>query len=124
MHIGGVLWRERRRRALEALDLVGLAPRARHRPYELSGGEQQRVAIARALVTGPAVVFADEPTGELDSATAISVTSILRNTAQHRRVTVIVATHDLTLAGMADRTVNLVDGALSRTDDAPSTASQ
>ena len=124
LHIGGVLWRERRRRALEALDLVGLAPRARHRPYELSGGEQQRVAIARALVTSPAVVFADEPTGELDSATAISVTSILRDTAQHRRITVIVATHDLTLAGMADRTVNLVDGALSRRDDAPSTASQ
>ena len=76
LHIGGVGWRERRRRAAEALDTVGLGPRARHRPYEMSGGEQQRVAIARALVTGPAVIFADEPTGELDSATAMSIIEI------------------------------------------------
>ena len=116
LHIGGVGWRERRRRAAEALDTVGLGPRARHRPYELSGGEQQRVAIARALATGPAVIFADEPTGELDSATAISVIGILRDTAHLRRVTVIVATHDMTLARVADRTLNLVDG---RLDDAP-----
>lgn len=112
LHIGGVGWRERRRRAAEALDTVGLGPRARHRPYEMSGGEQQRVAIARALVTGPAVIFADEPTGELDSATAMSVIEILRDTAHDRQVTVVVATHDLTLAGMADRRLNLVDGRL------------
>ena len=115
LHIGGVGWRERRRRAAEALDTVGLGPRARHRPYEMSGGEQQRVAIARALVTGPAVIFADEPTGELDSATAMSVIEILRDTAHNRQVTVVVATHDLTLARIADRTLNLVDG---RLDDA------
>ena len=124
LHIGGISWRERRRRALEALDLVSLGPRAQHRPYELSGGEQQRVAIARALVTGPDVVFADEPTGELDSATAISVATILRDTAQHKRVTVIVVTHDLMLARMADRRVNLTDGVLDESDVAPSTASQ
>ena len=112
LHIGGVGWRERRRRAAEALDTVGLGPRARHRPYEMSGGEQQRVAIARALVTGPAVIFADEPTGELDSATAMSVIEILRDTAHDRQVTVVVATHDLTLARIADRTLNLVDGRL------------
>ncbi len=115
LHIGGVGWRERRRRAAEALDTVGLGPRARHRPYEMSGGEQQRVAIARALVTGPAVIFADEPTGELDSATAMSVIEILRDTAHNRQVTVVVATHDLTLARIADRRLNLVDG---RVDDA------
>ena len=120
LHIGGVGWRERRRRAAEALDTVGLGPRARHRPYEMSGGEQQRVAIARALVTGPAVIFADEPTGELDSATAMSVIEILRDTAHDRQVTVVVATHDLTLAGMADRRLNLVDGRLD--DDAPLSA--
>ena len=114
LHIGGVGWRERRRRAAEALDTVGLGPRARHRPYEMSGGEQQRVAIARALVTGPAVIFADEPTGELDSATAMSVIEILRDTAHNRQVTVVVATHDLTLARIADRRLNLVDG---RVDD-------
>ena len=118
LHIGGVGWRERRRRAAEALDTVGLGPRARHRPYEMSGGEQQRVAIARALVTGPAVIFADEPTGELDSATAMSVIEILRDTAHDRQVTVVVATHDLTLAGMADRRLNLVDGRLDDTDAA------
>ena len=110
LHIGGVGWRERRRRAAEVLDTVGLGPRARHRPYEMSGGEQQRVAIARALVTGPAVIFADEPTGELDSATAMSVIEILRDTAHNRQVTVVVATHDLTLARIADRRLNLVDG--------------
>ena len=76
----------------------------------MSGGEQQRVAIARALVTGPAVIFADEPTGELDSATAMSIIEILRDTAHNRQVTVVVATHDLTLARTADRTLNLVDG--------------
>ncbi|MDA0988547.1 MAG: ABC transporter ATP-binding protein [Chloroflexi bacterium] len=120
LHIGEVSWRERRRRALEALDLVGLAPRAQHRPYELSGGEQQRVAIARALVTNPDVVFADEPTGELDSATAISVTAILRDIAQHKRVTVVVATHDLTLARVSDRRVNMTDGVLTEDSAAAS----
>lgn len=121
LHISGVSWRERRRQALEALELVGLGPRAHHRPYELSGGEQQRVAIARALVTGPSVVFADEPTGELDSATAMSIASILKDIAINKHVTVVVATHDLTLAGITDRRVNLVDGVLSSANDATHT---
>ena len=95
LHISGVSWRERRRRATEALDLVGLGPRARHRPYELSGGEQQRVSIARALVTGPDAIFADEPTGELDTTTASSICDILREVVKERKATVIVATHDL-----------------------------
>ena len=111
LHIGKVSWRERRRRAMEALEAVGLGPRVRHRPYELSGGEQQRVAIARALVARPDVVFADEPTGELDSATAMSIANILRNIAR-QRVTVIAATHDLSLARLGDRTMELVDGEL------------
>ena len=110
LHIGGVRWRERRQRAGEALELVGLGSRASHRPYELSGGEQQRVAIARALVTGPAVLFADEPTGELDSVTGISIATILRDTARERGVTVITATHDLTLAGMCTRRLEMADG--------------
>jgi predicted ABC-type transport system involved in lysophospholipase L1 biosynthesis ATPase subunit len=112
LHIGGLGWRERRQRAAEALELVGLGSRTGHRPYELSGGEQQRVAIARALVTGPAVLFADEPTGELDSATGISIATILRDIARERRVTVITATHDLSLAGMCSRRVEMADGAL------------
>jgi putative ABC transport system ATP-binding protein len=116
LHIGGVSWRERRRRAIESLQLVGLGPRAKHRPYELSGGEQQRVAIARALVTGPAVLFADEPTGELDTVTGIAISSILKDIVQQRGVTVVVATHDLTLAGICDRVLIMADGKLAEGD--------
>jgi putative ABC transport system ATP-binding protein len=113
LHISGVSWRERRRRATETLQLVGLGPRAKHRPYELSGGEQQRVAIARALVIAPDVLFADEPTGELDTVTAKSIASILKDIAQQRGVTVVVATHDLTLAGTCDRVLTMEDGMLT-----------
>jgi putative ABC transport system ATP-binding protein len=110
LHIGGMSWRERRQRATEALQAVGLGTRARHRPFELSGGEQQRVSIARALVVQPEVVFADEPTGELDTATARSIAETLGDVAASRRATVIVATHDLDLAAMAQRRLDLVDG--------------
>ena len=117
LHIGGVSWRERRRLANESLDLVGLLGRAGHRPYELSGGEQQRVAIARALVAGPSVVFADEPTGELDSVTAESIGGILREIGASRGVTVVTATHDLMLAGMADRRLQMADGRITSVND-------
>ena len=110
LHISGVSWRERRRKANEALDMVGLTGRVRHRPYELSGGEQQRVAIARALVAGPAVLFADEPTGELDSVTAQTIGGIMRDIGASRGVTVVTATHDLMLADMADRRLQMTDG--------------
>ena len=110
LHIGGTSWRERRQRAHDALESVGLVSRAHHRPYELSGGEQQRVSIARALVTLPEVVFADEPTGELDTATARSITETLGEIASSRRATIIVATHDLELAATAKRRLDLVDG--------------
>jgi len=112
LHISGVPWRERRRRAAEVLDLVGLSSRTNHRPYELSGGEQQRVAIARALASNPEVLFADEPTGELDTATGISIANILRDVARQQGVTVIVATHDVALSGMSDRVLQMVDGAI------------
>ena len=117
LHISGASWRERRRRATEALDLVGLGPRARHRPYELSGGEQQRVSIARALVTGPDAIFADEPTGELDTTTASSICDILREVVKERKATVIVATHDLALAGMSDHVIQIVDGNIDQAGD-------
>ncbi len=110
LHIGGAGWRERRQKAAEALELVGLGSRTGHRPYELSGGEQQRVAIARALVAGPSVLFADEPTGELDSVTGISIATILRDIARERGVTVITATHDLALADMCTRRLEMADG--------------
>ena len=112
LHITGMSWRERRRRAQEALESVGLGPRARHRPYELSGGEQQRVSIARALVTGPEVVFADEPTGELDTTTARSIIEILQRISGEG-TTVIVATHDLNLAEAGDRRMEMADGVLT-----------
>jgi putative ABC transport system ATP-binding protein len=110
LHISGASWRERRRKANEALDMVGLTGRVGHRPYELSGGEQQRVAIARALVAGPAVLFADEPTGELDSVTAQTIGGIMREIGASRGVTVVTATHDLMLADMADRRLQMADG--------------
>jgi putative ABC transport system ATP-binding protein len=112
LHIMGVSWRERRRRAQEVLESVGLGPRAKHRPYELSGGEQQRVSIARALVTNPEVVFADEPTGELDTTTARAIAGILRQISSDG-TTVIVATHDLSLAEIGDRRLEMADGALA-----------
>ena len=117
LHIGGVSWRERRRRANESLELVGLLGRSGHRPYELSGGEQQRVAIARALVAGPSVVFADEPTGELDSVTAESIGGIMREIAATRGVTVVTATHDLMLADMTDRRLQMAGGRITAVQD-------
>ena len=119
LHIRGVGWRERRRRAHDVLESVGLGSRARHRPYELSGGEQQRVAIARALAPEPQVIFADEPTGELDTQTAMTIGSILGDVVGSQGVTVIVATHDLALAELSSRTIELVDGGLVSDSAAP-----
>ncbi|MEV0201441.1 ABC transporter ATP-binding protein [Nonomuraea sp. NPDC050691] len=93
-----------------ALAEVGLAERARHRPSELSGGQQQRVAIARALVTKPAVIFADEPTGALDTATSRSVLKLLRGIVDHQNQTVIMVTHDPVAAAYAHRVLFLADG--------------
>jgi putative ABC transport system ATP-binding protein len=95
---------------LAALELVGLADRARHRPNELSGGQQQRVAIARALITHPAVVFADEPTGNLDSASGREVLGLLRRAVDDYGQTTIMVTHDAGAAATADRVVFLADG--------------
>jgi putative ABC transport system ATP-binding protein len=94
------------------LELVGLADRAKHRPSQLSGGQQQRVALARALVTRPEVLFADEPTGALDSTTGREVLSLLRALTVHDGRTVVMVTHDPVAASYADRVVFLVDGRL------------
>ncbi|MCZ2108693.1 MAG: ABC transporter ATP-binding protein [Dehalococcoidia bacterium] len=101
---------ERVQRAKRALELVGLTKRAQHRPYELSGGEQQRVAIARALTCEPALILADEPTGELDSLTAKAVFALLRDLARSEGITVITCTHDRQVMEMADRVEELADG--------------
>ena len=105
----GLARRDRRRRALEALDDVGLVPRADHRPVELSGGEQQRVALARALVARPRIILADEPTGALDAANAELVMDLLHSLPDQERA-VMMVTHDLELAGRAQRQVKLRDG--------------
>jgi putative ABC transport system ATP-binding protein len=97
--------------AIAALEEVGLAERARHRAHELSGGEQQRVALARAMVKNPTVILADEPTGQLDSETAIDVMALLKDAAG-AGVTVVVATHDEALADLAGRVLHMEDGAL------------
>ncbi|MEV8066221.1 ABC transporter ATP-binding protein [Streptomyces sp. NPDC085995] len=102
--------REREERVELLLSLVGLADHARQRPGELSGGQQQRVAIARALANDPPLLIADEPTGQLDAETGRAVMELLRAVVHSRRVTALVATHDQTLLGLADRVLELRDG--------------
>ena len=102
--------KERRRLALEAVERVGLASRARHFPSQLSGGQQQRVAIARAVVGRPRLILADEPTGNLDSHMGDEVMRILEELNQERRTTVVMVTHDPKLAERTGRTVRLFDG--------------
>jgi len=98
--------------AEESLAAVGLADRMQHLPAELSGGEQQRVAIARALVNDPAIVFADEPTGNLDSKTGDAIMDLLLSLARERKKTLLVVTHDPRLAALGDRQLHMVDGVL------------
>jgi putative ABC transport system ATP-binding protein len=107
---GGVKKRERRPRAEAALEAVGLKDRVRHRPSELSGGEQQRVAIARALVNEPSVILADEPTGNLDSKSGAAIMDLMQQLHQDRKVTIVLVTHDATIAARAERTIRLSDG--------------
>ena len=105
--------RERDRRVQDLLELVGLGERARHRPHELSGGEQQRVAIARALANEPKLLLADEPTGQLDLETGHTIMTLLRTIVRTEGVTAVVATHDPAMLDVADRIVELRDGRLA-----------
>lgn len=108
---GGVRGTERRKRATDLLERVGLSGRMEHRPAELSGGEQQRVAIARALANRPRVLLADEPTGNLDSTRARELLALLREMVERDRLTVLLVTHDHELASsFADRIITMKDG--------------
>jgi putative ABC transport system ATP-binding protein len=112
LHVGSSRLRARDA-AREVLGLVGLSDRLDHRPHQLSGGQQQRVAIARALVTRPSLLIADEPTGNLDSATGAQVLELLEALRRDLQFTVVVATHDPEVAKRADRNLHMIDGRLT-----------
>lgn len=113
--LAGIPTKNRHARALELLDTLGLADRADHRPEALSGGEQQRVAVARALYFDPPVLFADEPTGNLDSKSAESVWNLLQDIATNQKVTVVMVTHEPAAAAHTQTTFLIRDGQLSGT---------
>jgi ABC-type lipoprotein export system ATPase subunit len=110
LRIKGLRRRERVQRTMRCLSVVGLAKWAKHRPYEMSGGQQQRVAVARALVTQPEVILADEPTGELDSATGRQIMSLFQQISVEEGVTVIMVTHDMIVEEYASLVYHLGDG--------------
>jgi putative ABC transport system ATP-binding protein len=108
--VSGVAPKVARDKAIGALDMVGLAARAAHAPEELSGGERQRVTIARALVNDPALVWADEPTGDLDSEKAAEVVELMRSLNEQRGLTFVIVTHDISVGRATDRIVRMLDG--------------
>ena len=111
----GVEKRERERRALEALDMVGIAKCARQRPAQMSGGEQQRAGIARSIITSPAIVMADEPTGNLDTGTSEETMELLTGLFRERGTTFILVSHDPGMRKYTDRTITFSDGRISNT---------
>ena len=104
-------------KGMQLLDLVGLADRFSHKPFELSGGQQQRVAIARALANDPAIILADEPTGNLDLTTGEEIIALLKRLSQERKVTVISATHDFKMLNVSDQVVWIRDGLVDKIED-------
>lgn len=119
LRIQGLRRRERRERTMRCLAVVGLSKWANHRPYEMSGGQQQRVAVARALVTRPEVILADEPTGELDSATGRQIMSLFQRISIEENVTVVMVTHDPIIEEYASVMYHLGDGQVSDVTEHP-----
>jgi putative ABC transport system ATP-binding protein len=118
LELDGIPEAEARARAAELLEMVDLSDRANHLPSAMSGGEQQRIAVARALTIKPALVLADEPTGNLDSVASAQVMRLLRDLVDNQNQTVVMVTHDLDIAAMADRVVRMRDGHITH-DEAP-----
>ncbi|HLP23689.1 MAG TPA: ABC transporter ATP-binding protein [Microbacteriaceae bacterium] len=116
--IAGVNKRERERRGMEMLEAVDLADKARNRATDLSGGQKQRVVIARALINQPAVIFADEPTGNLDTATGASIEELLFSLQREQGITLVIVTHDDELAARCDRAIRIADGVVTATTGA------
>jgi len=114
MRYAGVPAKERRQRAQTALEAVGLGDRMHHHSNELSGGQQQRVALARAIVTRPAILMADEPTGNLDSKSGHEVMELLLRLNKEEGATVIIVTHDSNIAAHCERTIHLLDGLIEK----------
>jgi putative ABC transport system ATP-binding protein len=120
LKIAGVRMGERKRRAMEVLEIVELADKAKSKANDLSGGQKQRVCIARALINNPAVIFADEPTGNLDSATGAAVEDLLFRLNRENGITLIIVTHDAELAARCDRRIHIKDGRIvAPTNPAP-----
>ena len=116
LRISGFNAEDRKRRAEECLSLVSLKQRMIHRPHELSGGEQQRVAIARAICNNPSIIFADEPTGELDTHSGLQVVKIFKDLIEKEGVTVVMTSHDPNMAELADHVIEMEDGRISTVD--------
>lgn len=112
LEIRGIPLQERKAKAMEALEMVGLLDHAEHRPTELSGGQQQRISIARAIITRPGIVFADEPTGNLDSRNSREIVTLLQNSVRKYNQTLLLITHDGHVAAHADRVLHMLDGRL------------
>ena len=113
----GVDKKIREAKAVEMLKLVGLPKHMKHRPNEMSGGPQQRVGVARALVLDPEIIFADEPTGNLDSKTSAEVLGLMRKVVTEKNQTMVMVTHDNHLAGFADRIFHIIDGKIVKIED-------
>lgn len=107
----------RMRRASRVLDMVGLKEHKKHKPTQMSGGQQQRVGVARALVVNPEIIFADEPTGNLDSNTSREVMELMRKVVREQKQTLVMVTHDNYLAGFADRIFHIIDGQIVQIED-------
>jgi len=113
----GIDKKTREAKAVDMLKLVGLPKHMKHRPNEMSGGQQQRVGVARALVLDPEIIFADEPTGNLDSNTSADVMKLMRKVVQEKNQTLVMVTHDNHLAGFADRIFHIIDGKIVKVEE-------